>query len=113
MLERLNDPDWGRAFLEANPVDCDAFPPTTINREDVVEIIAIAEPPPELRYGDWLGVFRLKDGGFASIKVSSNYEGEWFGCGGLVLGKSVEEVTSNLTDWDRCQLDLPRVEYEE
>ena len=80
MLSRLDDSDWDEVFKYANsPVR--VAPPgmhsdvseASFDREDVSFIVAMADG---FNDGDpWVGLFKLKDGRWASIRASCDYTG--------------------------------------
>jgi len=76
MLEKLNDYDWEEVFKYANPtavlveekINTDEF-----TREDVSEIIAIEDGCNDEE--EWVGVFKLKDGRYVSLRAGCDYTG--------------------------------------
>ena len=86
MIELLNDYDWKQAFGFAGetgawnsgmpspaPPNDEAVPVDPFTREDVEEIVLLAEGEND---GDpWFGVFVLKDRRFASIVAGCDYTG--------------------------------------
>jgi hypothetical protein len=86
MLEQLNDYDWEEAFGFANggnqtynsgvpyAIPSNEFIDTTpFDREDVIEIIAIDNGKND--ESNWVGVFKLKDGRYASVNAGCDYTG--------------------------------------
>lgn len=119
MLERLDDYDWREAFgaagkerdtqLNGKPVVVHFAKPVSVepfDREDVAEIIAIDDG--ENDGENWLGVFRLKDGRFATIDAGCDYTG--WGCrewGSAEVAGSLEEIIKlGLSNEQRNRLGL-------
>ncbi|SDD28434.1 hypothetical protein SAMN02799630_02840 [Paenibacillus sp. UNCCL117] len=119
MLDRLNDLDWQEAFgaagkevdteLNGKPVVVQFASPvstTPFDREDVAEIIAISDG--EHNGENWLGVFLLKDGRFATIDSGCDYTG--WGCqewGVAEVAGSLEEIVRyGLSNEQRTRLGL-------
>ena len=87
MLKRLNGYNWREVFEYAAPSLCEAghehgrpeaviasqIFTTPFTREDVEEIIAICDGARD--DDSWVGVFKLKDGRFASIRAGCDYSG--------------------------------------
>ncbi len=84
MDARLDDEyGWEEAFAEPGtnmaPQAPEAQPPncgvalTPFTREDVAEIIALDGGEPD--GNDWIGVFRLSDGRFATVEGGCDYTG--------------------------------------
>ena len=76
MLEQLNDYDWEEAFKYASPTSIlveEFIDTSSFSQEDVVEIIAIEDG--ENDGSDWIGVFKLKDGRYASLRAWCDYTG--------------------------------------
>lgn len=120
MLERLNDYDWHEAFgaagkevgtvLSGVPVVVQFAKPVSVepfDREDVAEIIAIDDG--ENDQENWLGVFKLHDGRFATIDAGCDYTG--WGCrewGSAEVAGSLEEIIRlGLSNEQRTRLNLP------
>lgn len=83
LADLMDSSDWAQVFADesyGNTDKCtDPCPPnsnvdlTPPNRSDVAEIIAAIEG--ERDQGDWLGVFRLKDGRFLLACGGCDYTG--------------------------------------
>lgn len=118
MLERLNNYDWEEAFgaagldgscLNGTPVVvqfASAVPVTPFSREDVEEIIAISDGENDGQ--NWLGVFKLKDGRYATIDSGCDYTG--WGCqewGSAEVAGSLREIIQlGLSNEQRKRLGL-------
>lgn len=87
MLLELENGDWEEVFKYATPQLCEAghkhgpvnpyfckpVPTNAFTRDDVCRIIAMEDG--ENDGPDWVGVFELKDGRFASIRAGCDYTG--------------------------------------
>jgi len=87
MLPELENGDWEEVFKYASPTVCEAghihgpenpyfcksVPTTAFTREDVRRIIAMVDG--ENDGPDWVGVFELQDGRFASLRAGCDYTG--------------------------------------
>ena len=73
--ELLSDYDWQEVFKYATPTAVLQDPVSTAPfvREDVVRIIGMVEG--ENDASNWVGVFELRDGRFASISAGCDYTG--------------------------------------
>jgi hypothetical protein len=90
MLSLLGDSDWKEVFKYGKPHPCDecgsehqhpgpesiicsTIDCTKFDREDVDSIVAMVNG--ENDGADWVGVFKLKDGRYASIRAGCDYTG--------------------------------------
>lgn len=125
MLKELDTRDWKEAFAyigETSPYDNypTTHPPVAVltnnavstepvTREDVVEIIAVEEGQNDGPH--WIGVFRLRDGRYASLDAGCDYTG--WDCqangDGFVAATLNEIINFGLTDSARQRLGYPRV----
>ncbi|MGG3504718.1 hypothetical protein ABES58_04455 [Paenibacillus lautus] len=119
ILNELDDYDWKEAFgaagkeegtqLNGSPTVVQFAKPvstTPFSRADVEEIIAMS--PGENDGPNWIGVFRLKDGRYASIDSGCDYTG--WGCqewgAAEVCGTLYEMVKFGLSNEQRKRLSL-------
>ncbi|MDQ0494031.1 hypothetical protein [Paenibacillus brasilensis] len=123
MLERLDVYDWKEAFGYAgkekgtnanyqglNPITVVQFakpvPTTPFDREDVEEIIAMSEG--ENDGPNWIGVFKLQDGRYATIDAGCDYTGWDCRADGFVeVAGSLDEIIKyGLSNEQRNRLGL-------
>ncbi|SFA91025.1 hypothetical protein SAMN05216312_102183 [Cohnella sp. OV330] len=123
MLEQLDDYSWREAFgyagkeqgtfatyqgIEPVKVVQFAAPVSTepFDREDVAEIIAMSDG--ENDGPNWIGIFKLKDGRYASIDAGCDYTGwDCQACGyAEVCGTLEEMIKWGLSDEQRKRLGL-------
>lgn len=81
MLPELEDYDWKKVFHYAdgskaspqNVVFNPSVPTNPATREDVVEIIAMADGEPD--GAEWLGMFKLTDGRYLFVAAGCDFTG--------------------------------------
>lgn len=124
MLKELDTYDWEEAFGYAgkstntcaeyqgkNPVKtvqfCEQVNEDPFDREDVEEIISMSEG--ENDEENWIGVFKLKDGRFATIDAGCDYTGWDCQAWGVaeVAGSLEEIIRFGLSNEQRTRLNLP------
>ncbi len=122
MLDRLNNYNWERVFNYANPKACDqghdhahggpqsVFGPgvsiASFTREDVEEIIAIEEDD-DSELSNWIGVFRLRDGRWACIRLWHYYTDNW--CVGVDGDSQVAESKQGIIRWGLSEEERDRL----
>lgn len=121
MLPELNDYDWAAAFayagepngygspdviLAAPWLDEGRVEPAPFTREDVQRVIYMQAG--ENDAADWLGVFELKDGRFATLSAGCDYTGWDCQAGGRARVASTLDilVRFGLTDGERDRLGI-------
>jgi hypothetical protein len=123
MLKELDTYDWEEAFGYAgkeegtcaywqgrDPVKtikfCNIVSEEPFDREDVEEIVAMDEG--ENDGSNWIGVFKLKDGRYATIDAGCDYTGWDCQAGGIaeVAGTLEEVIQYGLDDGQRKRLKL-------
>lgn len=108
MLPELDTYDWGEAFAYANPtaVIGDSVSTAPFTREDVVKIVAMAEG--ENEGPNWVGVFRLRGGRWASLEAGCDYTGWDCQAGGSaqVASTKAKIIRFGLSQGDRQRLGL-------
>lgn len=122
MLPELDDYNWQAAFAYAGEPDGYGHPevilaapwldetriaPTHFAREDVARIIYAQEG--EHDGADWLGVFELKDGRFATLSAGCDYTGWDCQASGRARVASTLDILLRfgLTDAERNRLAIP------
>lgn len=107
--EFMDSSDWEyifQNFISPTPVLGYEGLTGPFSREDVADIVALVEG--ENDGPDWVAVFRLNDGRFASVSAGCDYAG--WGCqerGRAEVGGSLGDILRyGLTDDERQRLDV-------